>query len=112
MIKGNQKYFNRLHVLLDALIIAASYGLSWVIKFYDDSVTMMNHMYIIGLLCIIPMYLILYAVFNVYSPKRVQTMKEEIGNIVKSNTMGLVIFIMALYMLHQPHFSRQMMFMS
>ena len=37
-------------------------------------------------------------------------MKEEIGNIVKSNTMGLVIFIMALYMLHQPHFSRQMMF--
>lgn len=110
MIKGNQKYFNRLHVLLDALIIAASYGLSWVIKFYDDSVTMMNHMYIIGLLCIIPMYLILYAVFNVYSPKRVQTMNEEIGNIVKSNTMGLVIFIMALYMLHQPHFSRQMMF--
>ena len=110
MIKGNQKYFNRLHVLLDALIIAASYGLSWVIKFYDDSVTMMNHMYIIGLLCIIHMYLILYAVFNVYSPKRVQTMKEEIGNIVKSNTMGLVIFIMALYMLHQPHFSRQMMF--
>ena len=107
MIKGNQKYFNRLHVLL---IIAASYGLSWVIKFYDDSVTMMNHMYIIGLLCIIPMYLILYAVFNVYSRKRVQTMKEEIGNIVKSNTMGLVIFIMALYMLHQPHFSRQMMF--
>ena len=50
MIKGNQKYFNRLHVLLDALIIAASYGLSWVIKFYDDSVTMMNHMSIIGLL--------------------------------------------------------------
>lgn len=110
MIKGNQKYFNRLHVLLDALIIAAAYGLSWVIKFYDDGVTMMNHMYIVGLLCIIPMYLILYAVFNVYSPKRVQTVKEEIGNIVKSNTMGLVIFIMALYMLHQPHFSRQMMF--
>lgn len=110
MIKGNQKYFNRLHVLLDALIIAASYGLSWMIKFYDDGVTMMNHMYIVGLLCIIPMYLILYAVFNVYSPKRVQTLKEEIGNIVKSNTMGLVIFIMALYMLHQQHFSRQMMF--
>ncbi len=110
MIKSNQKYFNRLHVLLDALIIAASYGLSWAIKFYDDGVTMMNHMYIVGLLCIIPMYLILYSVFNVYSPKRVQTVKEEIGNIVKSNTTGLVIFIMALYMLHQPHFSRQMMF--
>lgn len=110
MIKSNQKYFNRLHVILDALIIAVSYGLSWVIKFYDDGITMMNRMYIVGLVCIIPMYLILYLIFNVYSPKRVQTIKEEISNIVKSNTVGLVIFIMALYMLHQPHFSREMMF--
>lgn len=110
MIKSNQKYFNRLHVVLDAIIIAASYGLSWGIKFYDDGRTMMNHMYIVGLICIIPMYLILYLIFNVYSPKRVQTIKEEISNIIKSNTVGLVIFIMALYMLHQPHFSRQMMF--
>lgn len=110
MIKSNQKYFNRLHVVLDAIIIAASYGLSWGIKFYDDGRTMMNHMYIVGLICIIPMYLILYLIFNVYSPKRVQTIKEEISNIIKSNTVGLVIFIMALYMLHQPHFSRHMMF--
>ena len=110
MIKSNQKYFNRLHVVLDAIIIAASYGLSWGIKFYDDGRTMMNHMYIVGLICIIPMYLILYLIFNVHSPKRVQTIKEEISNIIKSNTVGLVIFIMALYMLHQPHFSRQMMF--
>ncbi len=110
MIKSNQKYFNRLHVLLDALIIAASYGLAWAIKFYDDGRTMMNRMYIVGLVCIIPMYLILYLIFNVYSPKRVQTIKEEIGNIIKSNTVGLAIFILALYMLHQPHFSREMMF--
>ena len=110
MIKSNQKYFNRLHVILDAFIIAVSYGLAWMIKFYDDGVTMMNGMYIVGLICTIPMYLILYFFFNVYSPKRVQTIKEETGNIIKSNTAGLVIFILALYMLHQPHFSRQMMF--
>ena len=110
MIKSNQKYFNRLHVILDAFIIAVSYGLAWMIKFYDDGVTMMNGMYIVGLICTIPMYLILYFFFNVYSPKRVQSIKEETGNIIKSNTAGLVIFILALYMLHQPHLSRQMMF--
>lgn len=110
MIKSNQKYFNRLHVLLDAIIIALSYGAAWQIKFWDDGVTMMNRMYVEGLVCIIPGYLILYYFFNVYSPKRVQTVKEETGNIVKSNTVGLVIFILALYMLHQDHFSRQMMF--
>ena len=97
-------------MILDAFIIAVSYGLAWMIKFYDDGVTMMNGMYIVGLICTIPMYLILYFFFNVYSPKRVQTIKEETGNIIKSNTAGLVIFILALYMLHQPHFSRQMMF--
>lgn len=110
MIKSNQKYFNRLHVLLDAIIIAVSYALAWGIKFFDDGHTMMNAMYITGLLCIIPLYLILYYFFNVYSPKRMQTVKEEAGNIIKSNTAGLVIFILSLYMLHQAHFSRQMMF--
>ena len=33
MIKDNQKYFNRLHVLLDAVVVAAAYFLSWYLKF-------------------------------------------------------------------------------
>ena len=32
MIKDNQKYFNRLHVLLDALAVAGSYLLAWYLK--------------------------------------------------------------------------------
>lgn len=110
MIKSNQKYFNRLHVLLDALIIAVSYALAWEIKFVRDGETMMGKMYIVGLLFIIPGYLVLYYFFNVYSPKRVQTVKEEAGNIIKSNTAGIIIFILALYIFHYDHFSREMMF--
>ena len=33
MIKNNQKYLNGLHVVIDALIIAASYILAWWLKF-------------------------------------------------------------------------------
>ena len=33
MIKDNQKLLNRLHVVLDALIIVFSYGVSWLIRF-------------------------------------------------------------------------------
>ena len=33
MIKDNQKHFNRLHVLLDALVILFSYVLAWGIQF-------------------------------------------------------------------------------
>ena len=33
MIKDNQKLLNRLHVVLDALIIIFSYGVAWLIRF-------------------------------------------------------------------------------
>ena len=33
MIKDNQKYFNRLHVVLDALIVVLTYMLAWFLKF-------------------------------------------------------------------------------
>ena len=33
MIKDNQQHFNRLHVLVDALVVAAAYLLAWTIQF-------------------------------------------------------------------------------
>ena len=33
MIRDNQRILNRIHVLLDALVVAGSYILSWYIKF-------------------------------------------------------------------------------
>ena len=33
MIKDNQRHFNRLHVVIDAFIIAAAYILAWAIQF-------------------------------------------------------------------------------
>ena len=33
MIKDNQKVFNRLHLLVDAVVVAVSYLLAWYIKF-------------------------------------------------------------------------------
>ena len=39
MIKDNQKYFNGLHVLLDAIAIAGSYVFAWYLKFEGPFVT-------------------------------------------------------------------------
>ncbi len=33
MIKDNQKVFNRLHLVMDALIVIISYVLAWVLHF-------------------------------------------------------------------------------
>ena len=33
MIKDNQQYFNKLHVLIDAFVIIVSYVFAWWLKF-------------------------------------------------------------------------------
>lgn len=114
MIKDNQKYFNRLHVVLDALVIAVSYWLSWVVRFsgifFKNSVrTLSFGQYMQALVIIIPGYLVLYSAFNLYTPKRVQGRQLELANIVKANTLGVLLMIVALYMLKEPHYSRTML---
>ena len=67
MINDNQKYFDRMHVLIDALVLALSYVLSWYC--YVRLGVMNNHpergilppaTYMMALLYIVPGYLLLY----------------------------------------------------
>lgn len=116
MIKDNQKYFNRLHVVLDAVIIAVSYMLAWYLKFasplsnIDESIGVLSmSTYFEMLFLIVPGYLILYYNFNLYTPKRATVHKYEIINIFQANTVGLVLLMAGWYLVAQIHFSRQMM---
>lgn len=113
MIKDNQKYFNRLHILIDAAVIAASYWFAWFLKFetgiFESVRTLSFQYYMTALLLIVPMYLILYSAFNLYTPKRVQGRRLELANIVKANTLGLFILIGILYLLKIIDFSRSML---
>ena len=116
MIKDNQKLFNRLHLLVDAIVVAISYLLAWYIKFCTvfadtepgagalDMGTYFSFLYFV-----VPEYIILYYFFNMYAPKRATRRKYEIGGILKANTVGIVLFIVVLYMIKQQHFSRFMM---
>lgn len=116
MIKDNQKYFNRLHVILDAVIVAASYMLAWYLKFAgpfsvtDASVGVLPmRTYFEMLYVIVPGYLILYYNFNLYTPKRATVHKYEILNIFQANTVGLILMMAGWYFVAQVHFSRAMM---
>lgn len=116
MIKDNQKYFNRLHVILDAVIVAASYMLAWYLKFAgpfsvtDASVGVLPmRTYFEMLYVIVPGYLILYYNFNLYTPKRATVHKYEILNIFQANTVGLILMMAGWYFVAQVHFSRTMM---
>lgn len=115
MIKDNQKYFNRMHVVLDGIIILVSYLLAYYIRLEsglfpqkEEGMRMREYMLMISI--IVPYYLVLYAIFHLYTPKRVQGRRLELSDIVKANTVGLMIFIVGLYILRLMEFSRQMMF--
>ena len=113
MIKDNQKYFNGLHVLLDALAIAGSYILAWYLKFEGPFVTegagaLSMSFYFGALYFLVPGYLILYYWFKLYTPKRIQTLEREILDIIKVNSVGVAFFLMAItaFKIGEGNFSR------
>lgn len=115
MIKDNQRYFNRLHVVFDALVIALSYVTAWFLKFQgpysQTSVRVLSfEQYMFALVFIVPGFLILYYAFNLYTPKRVQGRRLELANITKANTLGVFLIMVALYVLKIIDFSRSVIF--
>lgn len=114
MIKDNQRYFNRLHVLIDALIIAGSYVLAWFIQIKlltpEHAGVLPVEVYMLVLLPLLPCMLLLYSAFNLYTPKRVQGRRLEVGNILKANIVGLILLLAATMLFKQIDFSRGLMF--
>lgn len=120
MIKDNQQYFNKLHVLIDALVIIASYVFAWWLKFLsgilDHEVGVLSFgFYMRALIVIVPGYVLLYYAFNLYTSKRVQGRRLEFSNIVMANTVGLllsfaVLFTLQSYNAQFKNFSREMFF--
>lgn len=116
MIKENQKYLNKLLVLVDAAIIFSSALLSYFIRFYLNLNTyyvndvMPPDTYVWSLIFVIPMYLILFNIFELYLPYRFKTISDEALNIIKSNIIGIIIFIAVLYIFKFVNYSRYLIF--
>ncbi len=117
MIEDNQKYFNRLLAVVDAVIVAFSYWLAWYIKFRSrlfsrgsfEAVPYPVYMSVMPIMVI--MMIILYWAVGLYSPHRMRGRRVEIRNIVAANIMEYVAFIVVLYMRHQMYWSRSMLSM-
>ena len=100
MIKNNQTKLNFMHVVLDAVITAVSYLIAWYLILGRSTTpgrALPLEVYASALIIIIPVYLLLYAAFNLYSPKRVQSRRYELANICRANIVGLMIFTFVLF---------------
>ncbi len=114
MIKDNQRIFNRIHIVLDGVIIAGTYWLAWWLKFksglIDYSMSLPTSYFRRVMYFVVPSYLLLYYLFDLYSSKRASGRKKEFYNIIKANTIGCLGLIVAMYLRRQTHFSREMIF--
>mgnify|MGYP004504578303 FL=1 len=98
-------------MLIDAVVLALSYFLAWLIRFVGPmSATAVRtrsfQQYMLMLVFIIPVYLLLYQAFTLYTPMRMQGRRLVLANIVKANSLGLLILMFTFYMIDEGDFSR------
>lgn len=115
LIKDNQKYFNRLHLVLDGIVTGIAYILAWYLRFESGMIAMeagagfySMETYFTALYVIVPGYVFLYYVFQLYTPKRMAGRKREFYNIVKANSFGALLFIVTIYAVDRRDFSLSM----
>ena len=103
MIKSNQSKFNFIHIVLDAVVTALSYILAFHVVIGSHvrtdgvQVALPAEVYFRALIVIVPVYIILYGIFNLYTPKRIQSRRRELANICKANIIGLMLITFILF---------------
>ena len=102
MIKDNQRFLNNLHVLLDVLIICASYALAWLLTivapiFPAGHGVLPPQVYFAALIPIVPAYLLLYWAFHLYEPKRTHSKRAELWHICQACAVGLMLLTSILF---------------
>lgn len=100
-------------MLIDTLVIAVSYLGAWVIRFlgpFESYRTLSFEQYMFVLVFLIPGYLLLYQAFTLYTPSRMQGRRLVLANIIKANTLGLLITLFTFYLLKIQHLARGVFF--
>lgn len=117
MIKENQKVFNRIHIIVDGIIIILAYISAFYIRFgilYRYSLFTLGpgenfyevEVYASYLWYLVPTYLAVYLFCNLYKPIRGNSRWADLWNLIKANTLGALIFMSLLYLMGEGDISR------
>ena len=120
MIKENQKLLNLIHLIIDALIIVASFIMAYYLRFnvkYSPLIRL--HIikepfgyyfpmakYMEMLLFLIPFYIIAYFFFHLYDPKRTSRRVTTLWALIKANAVGIVYCTTVLYFMNATYYAR------
>jgi len=108
MIKENQKYLNRLQILLDLSLVALAMGIAYWARFVlldgARSLSSQQMVRIVG--CTVALYGVLYSRMGLYRPKRRESLYKECAEILQANALGLVCLMVAFFIFKIVDFSR------
>lgn len=110
MIRENQKYLNRLQVFLDLMIIPLSFLIAYYIRFYqmDDGIHALTFLQNLRpILLSIPLYLIFYNLFDIYSTRRTKPLHVEVSAIIKTNVLSGILIMVGLFIFKIVDYSRK-----
>ncbi|MFU0826235.1 MAG: Undecaprenyl-phosphate glucose phosphotransferase [Lachnoclostridium sp.] len=116
MINDNQKTFNRIHVIVDAFLLVLSYVISYYLRFYSPLRFLIKwdpnagfyslYQYASILTFLVPGYLIIYYLCNLYTPKWILSSRDSLWNVTKANFFGTLYFTFLLYAVKEINYSR------
>lgn len=102
-------------MVLDSIVIILSYTMAWAIRFIGPFASTAVRarsfsQYMVALVFIAPGYLLLYQAFNLYTVNRMMGRRLVLSNIIKANTLGILIIMFVLYMINEGDISRWTLF--
>ncbi len=109
MIKENQKYMNGIQILLDLIIVLASFSLAYYIRFYvlkGGIISLSFSQSILPIAYILPVYLVLYSSLGLYDSRRTRSLFKESSTIITGNIIALLFLILILFLFKIMNFSR------
>ena len=114
MIKENQRLFNFINLVLDALMIVIAFLLAYYTRTqsdllpYQESITFYE--YLRYLVIILPIFIACYFWTNVYTPQRLKSITNEIFRLARANVIATAIYFVILFIIKDIDFSRFLVF--
>ena len=115
MLKQHGQFFSSLFAMVDAVLIAASWIVSYYLRFFVIAYPPVANVppiqkYLIVLLPIIFIWLMVFRFLGLYHLRRISSPVGEILDISKASTLALIILIVAIFFFRPYEFSRLVFF--
>lgn len=117
MIKDNQKTFNRLYIVLDAMLIVGAYFLAYPLRFHvltafkpfalqEGERFLAFTIYARKIMFLLPGYLVIYGLSGLYKPRRGHSRIRVIGKLIEANLLGIFYFAFLIFIQKEHDISR------